>query len=246
MSFREAVIRVVRAIPLGETRTYGQVATLAGFPGAARAVGTLMRSNTDPDIPCHRVVRGDGVPGRYNRGGEAVKTVLLAEEAMHYSITRRLSMLNSGDKAPVFTLADQNGKEHSLKDYLGKWVLLYFYPKDDTPGCTKEACSLRDAFPRFKKLDATVFGVSVDSMKSHAKFAEKYSLPFTLLADPEKTLVQAYGVWGKKKFMGREYMGTNRMSFLIDPKGMIAKVYEKVKPEEHAEEVLADLNALQV
>lgn len=153
-------------------------------------------------------------------------------------------MLSLGDKAPAFTLADQNGLEHSLLEARGKWVLIYFYPKDDTPGCTKEACALRDAFPAFNKLDAVVFGVSTDSSKSHGKFAEKYQLPFTLLADTEKTMVEAYGVWGKKKFMGREYLGTNRMSFLIDPEGRIAKIYEKVKPETHAEEVLADLALL--
>ncbi len=153
-------------------------------------------------------------------------------------------MLSIGDKAPSFTLLDQHGVEHLLSEAKGKWVLLYFYPKDNTPGCTKEACTLRDAFPAFKKLDAVVYGVSVDSVKSHGTFVEKYQLPFILLADTEKTMVQEYGVWGKKKFMGREYMGTNRMSFLIDPQGKIAKIYEKVQPERHADEVLADLVAL--
>ena len=153
--------------------------------------------------------------------------------------------LTVGQKAPAFTLPDQAGTEHSLKDYAGSWVLLYFYPKDDTPGCTKEACSFRDNLPKFKKVDAKIFGISVDSVKKHAKFAEKYELPFTLLADEEKTMVTDYAVWGKKKFMGREYMGTMRQSFLIDPKGKIAKIYETVKPEEHAAEVLLDLKALQ-
>ncbi|MEK7105509.1 MAG: thioredoxin-dependent thiol peroxidase [Patescibacteria group bacterium] len=153
-------------------------------------------------------------------------------------------MLQQGDIAPEFTLPDQTGKTHALKDERGKWVLLYFYPKDDTPGCTVEACQLRDNFPTFKKLDVTVFGVSIDPVKKHAKFADKYNLPFTLLADEEKVVVNAYGVWGKKKFMGREYMGIKRWSFLIDPKGKIAKVYDDVKPKVHAEEVLADLKAL--
>ncbi len=153
--------------------------------------------------------------------------------------------LTVGQKAPAFNLPDQAGTKHALKDYAGFWVLLYFYPKDDTPGCTKEACSFRDNLPKFKKVDAKIFGISVDSVKKHAKFAEKYELPFTLLADEEKTMVADYGVWGKKKFMGREYMGTMRQSFLIDPKGKIAKIYENVKPEEHAAEVLADLKALQ-
>lgn len=152
--------------------------------------------------------------------------------------------LKTGSKAPGFRLPDQDGKEHALKDEVGNWVLLYFYPKDDTPGCTAEACALRDHFPKFRKLKATVFGVSVDPVKKHAKFAEKYQLPFTLLSDEKKELVEAYGVWAKKKFMGREYMGTLRHSFLINPEGRIAKIYENVKPELHAEEVLADLKVL--
>lgn len=147
--------------------------------------------------------------------------------------------------APVFTLRDQNGIEHSLSDYRGKWVLIYFYPKDDTPGCTKEACMLRDAFPSFEKLDAVILGISADSEKSHKKFEEKYQLPFTLLSDTEKTVVKDYGVWAPKKFMGREFLGILRTSFLIDPEGKVAKIYENVKPAEHADEVLADLKSLQ-
>ncbi len=146
-----------------------------------------------------------------------------------------------GKKAPEFTLQDQDGTPHALKDYRGRYVLLYFYPKDDTPGCTKEACALRDADPDFSKLDAVVLGVSADSVKSHKKFAEKYELKFPLLADEDKSVVNAYGVWGPKKFMGREYEGIFRNSFLINPEGKIAKIYEKVKPEQHAAEVLADL-----
>ncbi len=148
-----------------------------------------------------------------------------------------------GKAAPDFKLPDQNGDMHSLKQYRGRWVVLYFYPKDDTPGCTVEACSFRDNFSVLKKLDAAVLGVSTDSAKKHAKFAEKYELPFTLLADEEKKVVELYGVWGKKKFMGREYMGTNRVSFLIDPKGKISKIYNAVKPAEHVAEVLADMGA---
>lgn len=153
-------------------------------------------------------------------------------------------MLKAKTLAPQFSLPDQEGKKHSLKDYRGKFVILYFYPKDDTPGCTKEACSFRDGFAKFKRAGVEILGVSVDSSKKHAKFAEKFSLPFTLLADEEKEVVNLYKVWGKKKFMGREYMGTNRVSYLIDPKGKIAKVYDKVKPDEHADEVLADMKAL--
>ncbi len=146
-------------------------------------------------------------------------------------------------KAPDFTLADQAGKNHSLSGYQGQWVLLYFYPKDDTPGCTTEACTLRDNFSSFKKAGIAVLGVSTDNVQSHDKFAKKYDLPFPLLADEEKKVVGLYGVWGRKKFMGREYMGTNRMSFLIDPEGKIVKIYEKVKPAEHAEEILKDFQS---
>ncbi len=153
-----------------------------------------------------------------------------------------MAKLSVGDKAPAFEAPNQAGKIHAVPT--GAWTLLYFYPKDDTPGCTKEACAIRDAYPDFKKLKITVFGMSVDSEKSHGKFAEKYELPFTLLSDEKKEIVEKYGVWGKKKFMGREYMGTMRTSFLIDPKGEIAKIYEAVKPGEHAAEVLADMKGI--
>jgi peroxiredoxin Q/BCP len=146
-----------------------------------------------------------------------------------------------GSLAPDFTLLDQDGAVHTLSAYKGKRVLIYFYPKDDTPGCTKQACALRDAFPDFGKVDLVVFGISPDSVKSHAKFALKYELPFPLLADEGKEVVHEYGVWGRKKFMGREYDGVFRTSFLIGPDGRIEKVYEQVKPEQHAAEVLADL-----
>ena len=141
-----------------------------------------------------------------------------------------------GSIAPDFTLPDQDGKEHTLSHHRGAWVLLYFYPKDDTPGCTREACMIRDAFPDFGALNAKVFGISVDSIESHKKFAGKYQLPFTLLADTDKKAVKLYGVQGK--------LFTLRTSFLIDPDGRIAKVYENVKPAEHAKEVLEDLRRL--
>ncbi len=153
-------------------------------------------------------------------------------------------MITQGVKAPDFSLPDQDGVIHSLKEYKGKWLLIYFYPKDNTPGCTKEACSLRDMFPNFRKNDMAVVGVSADSVASHKKFATAYELPFTLLADTQKEMINAYGVWQKKKFMGREYMGIVRSSFLIDPKGKIVKVYEKVKPEIHGKEVSEDLKQL--
>ena len=150
-----------------------------------------------------------------------------------------------GEEAPEFMLEDQGGVERALEDYRGSWVLLYFYPKDDTAGCTKQACALRDEFPAFENIDVVILGVSIDSVASHHKFAQKYELPFTLLADENKKVVEQYGVWQKKKMMGKEYMGTVRTSFLIDPDGMIAKVYENVKPEVHAREVLTDLETLQ-
>ena len=147
-------------------------------------------------------------------------------------------MLKEGTTAPAFKTKDANGESVSLKDFRGQKVVLYFYPKDDTPGCTKEACSFRDAFSKFKKQGIAVLGVSPDSEASHKKFTVKYKLPFTLLADTDRALAEAYGVYGEKKFMGRTYMGVYRTTFLIDEKGKIKKVFEKVKPEEHAGEVL--------
>lgn len=147
-------------------------------------------------------------------------------------------------KAPDFSLLDQSGKTHKLSGYKGKWVLLYFYPKDDTPGCTKEACVLRDSLPDFKKLKAVVLGISKDSVESHKKFAKKYGLPFTLLSDEDKQVIKKYGVWGKKSMMGKSYMGVRRTSFLISPVGKIVKVYKDVKPDKHAAEVLEDLQLL--
>jgi peroxiredoxin Q/BCP len=146
--------------------------------------------------------------------------------------------LKEGDKAPDFAVPDATGKTVRLKDLRGKKVVLYFYPKDDTPGCTKEACSFRDSFAKFKKRGIEVLGVSLDSEKSHQKFATKYDLPFGLLADTERAISESYGTYGEKKFMGRTYMGNNRMTFLIDEKGNIKKIFSKVKPEDHAEEVL--------
>ncbi len=146
--------------------------------------------------------------------------------------------LTEGRKAPAFTAETNGGGTISLKDLKGKHVVLYFYPKDDTPGCTKEACGFRDAWKHFEKKGAVVLGVSPDSVKKHDKFVEKFALPFTLLADVDKKIVEAYGVWGKKKFMGREYMGVYRVTFLIDPDGKIKKIWPNVKPDLHAAEVL--------
>jgi peroxiredoxin Q/BCP len=149
-----------------------------------------------------------------------------------------MSLLQSGQQAPDFTATDQDGKVVTLREYLGRKVIMYFYPKDDTPGCTKEACAFRDNFPNFENTGVAVLGVSVDSEKAHRKFADKYQLPFRLVSDEGKTIVEAYGVWGKKKFMGREYMGTNRVTYLIDENGNIEQVWPKVKPETHAAELL--------
>ncbi|HQU81965.1 MAG TPA: thioredoxin-dependent thiol peroxidase [Pyrinomonadaceae bacterium] len=148
-------------------------------------------------------------------------------------------MLNEGDFAPDFTTKDQNGNDVKLSDYKGKRVVLYFYPKDDTPGCTKEACSLRDSFDVFEEKGIKILGVSTDDEKSHQKFISKYSLPFDLLADTEKEIVESYGVWGEKNMYGKKYFGINRTTFLIDEEGKIVKIFKKVKVDEHADEVLA-------
>jgi peroxiredoxin Q/BCP len=149
-----------------------------------------------------------------------------------------------GENAPDFTLESDEGKQVSLKALRGKPVVLYFYPKDDTSGCTTEACEFRDLFPRFRKGGAVVLGVSPDDVKSHVKFKRKYELPFTLLADTEKEVAQAYGVWKEKSMYGRKYMGVERTTFLIDAEGKVARVFEKVKPAGHAAEVEEALAAL--
>jgi len=149
--------------------------------------------------------------------------------------------LKAGDAAPEFSVATSGGGTLSLADFKGKNVILYFYPKDDTPGCTKEACAFRDQFAAFKKKEAVILGVSTDPVKSHDKFVEKFKLPFTLLADVDKKIVEAYGVWGEKSFMGRKYLGTHRVTFLIGPDGRIKKIWPAVKLEQHAAEVLAAL-----
>lgn len=152
--------------------------------------------------------------------------------------------LQEGDPAPPFRARAHDGKFVSLADFQGKPVVLYFYPKDDTPGCTKEACGFRDAYAQFQDAGAVVLGVSTDPEKSHQKFIEKFSLPFTLLADTEKQIVRDYGVWGEKSFMGRKYMGTHRVTFLIGRDGRIARIWSQVKPEEHAGEVLEAIRNL--
>jgi len=149
--------------------------------------------------------------------------------------------LKEGDLAPDFSAATSGGGKVSLAELKGRNVILYFYPKDDTPGCTKEACGFRDEFAEFKKRGAVILGVSPDPVKAHDKFADKFKLPFTLLADVDKQIVQAYGVWGEKSFMGRKYFGVFRVTFLIGTDGRIKKIWPQVKPEAHAAEVLAAL-----
>jgi peroxiredoxin Q/BCP len=150
-------------------------------------------------------------------------------------------MLEVGKKAPDFSLLNQDEKKISLKDFIGQKVVLYFYPKDDTSGCTKEACSFSDDLPKFTKIDAVIFGVSPDSVKSHKKFSEKYKLKFDLLADEEKKVVEKYGVWKEKSMYGRKYMGVERTTFIIDEKGKIKKIFNKVKVDGHNKEVLEAL-----
>jgi len=144
-------------------------------------------------------------------------------------------------KAKDFSLPDQYGKFHKLSGYNGKWVVLYFYPKDDTPGCTKEACNFRDSIDKFQKLGAVILGISKDSVASHKKFADKYHLNFTILSNEDKSVIKEYKSWGVKKFMGKEFEGTIRNTYLINPKGEIVKFYEKVNPLTYSEEILKDL-----
>ena len=151
-------------------------------------------------------------------------------------------MLEVGMKAPDFTLLNKLGQEVSLSDYLGKKVVLYFYPKDNTPGCTRQACSFAMNYSNFEEKNAIVIGISKDSVASHLKFAEKYDLPFVLLSDPELQAIQAYGVWQEKKLYGKVSMGVVRSTYLIDESGMIEKVMPKAKPDTNAEEILAYLN----
>ena len=147
-------------------------------------------------------------------------------------------MLNIGDKAPDFTLCDKNGSPVSLSDFLGKKVVVYFYPKDNTPGCTRQACAFAGAYQEFKSKNVEVIGISKDSIASHVKFAEKYDLPFVLLSDPELAAIKAYGVWQEKKNYGKASMGVVRSTFIIDEKGYIEKVMPKVKPDTNAAEIL--------
>lgn len=148
------------------------------------------------------------------------------------------------EKAPDFTLFDQDGKKQSLKKFHGSWVVLYFYPKDDTPGCTTQACDIRDSWTEFKNKKIVVLGISPDTVESHKQFAEKYGLPFMLLADPDKEVLELYGAWQEKISISKVLFGVQRSTVIIDPDGNIAKVYKKVNEKTHARKVLQDLEAL--
>lgn len=154
-------------------------------------------------------------------------------------------MLNSNQTIPEFSLPDETGTLRSSTETKGKWTVIYFYPKDDTPGCTKEACAIRDIYDDFAKHDAIVFGVSKDSVASHAKFKAKYELPFTLLSDESGQMIDAYGALQEKRMFGKSFQGVVRMSYLVNPAGEVAKVYPTVSPTEHAHEILKDLSELQ-
>jgi peroxiredoxin Q/BCP len=149
-----------------------------------------------------------------------------------------MTHLKEGEKAPAFTGNDQNGKPVSIADYKGKKIVLFFYPEDDTPTCTIQACNLRDNYPLLKKNGWVVIGVSPDDEKSHLKFEKKFSLPYILLADPEHKIIDKYGVWGEKHLYGRDYMGIHRTTFLIDEKGVIQKIFLRPKNKQHAEEII--------
>jgi len=152
-------------------------------------------------------------------------------------------VLSVGQEAPKFELLDNEGNLHKLSDYRGQTIVVYFYPKDDTPGCTKEACSFRDTYADYKQAGVEIIGISPDSEKSHSRFIQKYELPFTLLSDPDHKVCEAFGVWGLKKYMGREYEGVFRTTFIIGPDGIIKRVFENVKPADHSQEVLAEVQA---
>lgn len=155
-----------------------------------------------------------------------------------------MNPLQPPTKAPDFSLKDQTNQPHTLSQYKGKWVLIYFYPKDDTPGCTTQACGLRDTYDQYTGTGVIVLGISKDSTQSHAKFAQKHNLPFPLLADIDTSVCKSYGIWGPKRFMGKEFLGVHRVSFLINPEGAIAKTYDKVNVLSHAQEILKDIKEL--
>ena len=156
---------------------------------------------------------------------------------------RLLRVVNEGDEAPDFTLRSEVGESVTLSSFRGRSVVLYFYPRDDTPGCTTQACGIRDAYGEFERVGAVVLGVSPDDERSHVKFKQKYRLPFTLLADPDHVVAEKYGVWGEKSYMGKKFLGVTRSTFVIDEAGVVKRIFPKVKPATHADDVLAALGA---
>jgi thioredoxin-dependent peroxiredoxin len=178
-------------------------------------------------------------PAASSRGGRRFLPTLNLTNS-HYAP----GVVSEGEPAPDFGATTDAGERVSLSDFRGKPVVLYFYPKDDTPGCTAQACGIRDAYAEFERAGAVVLGVSPDSEAKHVKFKEKYDLPFTLLADPEHEIAERYGTWGEKRFMGKTYWGVSRTTFLVAPDGTVAKVMQDVKPGTHADDVLAALAAL--
>ena len=153
-----------------------------------------------------------------------------------------MTNLREGDKAPSFSGANENGEIITSENYIGKKLVLFFYPKDDSPGCTKEACNLRDNYKKFQKLGYEILGVSPDNSKKHKKFIDKYEFQYPLLADTEKEMIHAYGIWGPKKFMGREYDGLHRTTFIINEEGIIEKIFESVKTKDHSQQIMAELS----
>lgn len=165
----------------------------------------------------------------------------MVTQTIQQKLISKLKLLKAGDTAPDFSLPDQDNAIHMLSDNIKHWVVLYFYPADDTPGCTKETCSFRDSNELFKQNNIRVFGISKDPIKSHATFAKKYALPFQLLADPKKEVINKYGVWGEKFFIGRYFQGTHRITYLINPQGKIEHVYTKIDTAQHAQQILDDI-----
>lgn len=172
---------------------------------------------------------------------KTAKKITTAKAGTRPGAAAATGLIEPGKAAPAFNATDQGGKTHKLKDYRGQWVVLYFYPRDNTPGCTKQACGFRDELPAFGKLEAAVLGVSTDSAKSHSKFRDKFELPFDLLVDEEHALCEKYGVWQEKSMYGRKSMGIVRTTYLIDPKGKVAQRWDKVKVANHIDDVLGAL-----
>lgn len=234
--FERSVYGTLQDLAYGQRISYKDLAKLGGHERAWRAVGRAMANNRLPIIvPCHRVVNTSGTIGNY-LGGAWRKERLL-------DLEKGVKMLKVGDKAPVFALENQDGNNISLEDYLGKTVILYFYPKDNTPGCSNQACGFRDINEELKEENAIVLGVSRDKLGSHQKFIEKYGLNFNLLSDPDKKVHELYGVMVEKNMFGKKAMGVSRDTYVIDENGIIKAIFKKVKAKDNPLEVLDFLRA---